>query len=297
MSRRTRLIPHDFSIEKVTTIQGINRIVRLCLICLFATPGAAQVCRQWNEPVQIGQLSAQLEEASGVASSRQFERLYHVNDSGSAGNFFITAMDGSNTQSVRIAGFDPLDAEALSMGPCPGSKTQACIYVADIGDNSKNRKAIEIIAIDEVENFRATAPVRSRIQLRYPDEPHDAESMAVHPDGTIFILTKERPAKLFKAKPEQRETTLSEVTSLDTGSPPTDIAISDDGSRLLVLTYAAAYEYGMDFKQQQKIPIRFLQQQESITYLRGSRSFIYTTERLFAVLPQWIMRMDCDGRE
>jgi hypothetical protein len=119
--------------------------------------------------------------------------------------------------------------------------------------------------------------------------------MAVHPDGTIFILTKEHPATLFKAKGVTADTTLTAVTVLDTESAPTDIAISDDGSRLLVLTYAAAYEYGMDFRQQKKIPIRYLQQQESITYLPGSRSFIYTTERLFAFLPQLMMRADCQG--
>jgi hypothetical protein len=71
------------------------------------------------------------------------------------------------------------------------------------------------------------------------------------------------------------------------------MAISDDGSRLLVLTYTDAVEYSMDLKERQKIRLDFLQQQESVTYLPGSRSFIYSTERLVPLLPQWIMRMDC----
>jgi hypothetical protein len=62
---------------------------------------------------------------------------------------------------------------------------------------------------------------------------------------------------------------------------------------LLVLTYTDAVEYTMDLKQQQKIRLDFLQQQESVTYLPGSRSFIYSTERLLPLLPQWIMRVDC----
>ena len=83
------------------------------------------------------------------------------------------------------------------------------------------------------------------------------------------------------------------MTTLDPGGKPTDMAISEDGTRLLVLTYTDAVEYSMDFKQQQKIRLNFLQQQESVAYLPGSRSFVYTTERLLPVLPQWIMRVDC----
>jgi hypothetical protein len=85
------------------------------------------------------------------------------------------------------------------------------------------------------------------------------------------------------------------VTTLDPGNPPTDMAISDDGARLLVLTYKDAVEYSMDFKQKQEIRLNFLQQQESVTYLPGRRSFIYTTERLLPILPQWIMRVDCEA--
>jgi len=39
--------------------------------------------------------------------------------------------------------------------------------------------------------------------------------------------------------------------------------------------------------------LNFLQQQEGVTYLPGSRSFVYTTEQLLPTLPQWIMRVDC----
>jgi hypothetical protein len=60
-----------------------------------------------------------------------------------------------------------------------------------------------------------------------------------------------------------------------------------------VLTYTDAVEYSFDFKQQQKIRLNFLQQQEDVSYLPGSRSFLYTTEQLLPGLPQWIMKVDC----
>jgi len=260
----------------------------------LTTAAYAQICRQWKESVRIGELQVQLKEASGVAVSRQFPgRLYHINDSGSDGDFYMTAMDGGNTREVRLAGFDPVDTEALSLGPCPGQGQQpSCLYIGDIGDNNKKRNSIEIVVVEEVRNFPQTVKPRSRMKLRYPDGPHDAESLAVHPNGTIYILTKERPARLFKVDPARTE--LVPVTTLNPDTVPTDMTISDDGTKLLVLTYTDAFEYTMDFKQQQRISLNLLQQQESVAYLPGSRSFIYTTERLLPGLPQWIMRADCN---
>jgi hypothetical protein len=251
----------------------------------------AQICKDWKEPVRVGELQVQLKEASGMAVSRQFPgRAYHINDSGDSGKFYITTLDGKNTQPVAITDFAPRDTEAMSLGPCPGNGAGSCLYLGDIGDNNRNRKFIEIVVVDEVERFSASVKPRSRIQLRYPDGPHDAESMAVHPDGTIFLLTKERPGRLFKVNADQ---TLTLSRTVDAGRPATDMAISDDGMRLLVLTYVDAVEYSMDFKQEQKIHLNFLQQQESVAYLPGSRSFLYSTEQLLPGLSQWIMRVDC----
>jgi len=241
-------------------------------------------------------LESQLHEASGVAASRRFSpRLYHINDSGDDGKFYVTDMEGKGTRDIRVAGFNPEDTEALSLGPCPENARSSCLYIGDIGDNDAKRKSIEIAVVDEAQNFTDTVKPRAILKLHYPDGPHDAESMAVHPNGTIYILTKEQPARLFRARANVPEQTLVPVTTLDPGSKPTDMAISDDGQRWLVLTYADAVEYSNDFKRQQKIQLNFLQQQESVAYLPGSRSFIYTSERLLAGLPQWIMRMDCVG--
>jgi hypothetical protein len=192
VSRGVRLSPHIFSIEKVTTIQGIYRAVSFCLVFLLPLCADAQICKDWKEAVRIGELQVQLKEASGMAVSRQFPgRVYHINDSGDTGKFYITNLSGKDTQSVTVTDFAPRDTEALSLGPCPGNPATArsCLYLGDIGDNDRNRKFIEIVVVDEVEKFSQSVKARSRIQLRYPDGPHDAESMAVHPDGTIFLLT------------------------------------------------------------------------------------------------------------
>lgn len=284
----------------MTCIQGIYRAAGLFLLILLplsastqVMTASAQLCKAWGEAVRIGELQPQLKEASGLAASKQFPgRLYQMNDSGDGGRFYVTDMKGVISQTVRSRS-EGRDPEALSLQRCPGQTRSSCIYIGDIGDNDRRRESLEITVVDEIQNFPERAVPRTRLRIRYPDGQHDSESMAVHPDGTIFILTKETPARLFKGSIDRPNQTLTFVSTLDTGGLPTDMSISDDGQRLLVLTYADATEYTMDFKTHQKIRLSFLQQQESVAYLPGGRSFIYTTERLFGALPQFMMKVDC----
>ena len=270
--------------------------VVLLLVTFLPFSGEAQLCRQWTAAVLIGELPPQLRESSGLAASRDYsDRLYHINDSGDAGRFYLSRFDGTGLQTVPIAAFKPSDVEALSLGPCPGPSRRSCIYLGDIGDNRRRRKTIEIVAVAETQSFDGTAKPVARVTLRYPDGPHDAESMAVHPDGTLFILTKERPARLFRARLDSPQQTLEAVTTLDPGNVPTDMAISDDGSRVIVLTYREAVEFAMDFKEQHKIALLSLPQQESVAYLPGSRSFIFATERVVLLQPQPVMKLECSS--
>jgi hypothetical protein len=263
------------------------------VFALLSTSTEAQLCRQWTNAVRIGELPLPVRESSGIAASRDYpDRLYHINDSGDAGRFFVSRLDGSDIHTVGVTGFKPRDTEALSLGPCPGPPGRSCLFIGDIGDNRRRRNAIEIIAIEEKERFDTAATPLARFTLRYPDAPHNAESMAVHPDGTLYILTKEHPARLYKARLKPPQQTLEAVTTLDFGSAPTDMAMSDDGSRLIVLTYKAAAEVALTFKEQRPIALRSLPQQESLTYLPRSRSFVFATERVM-LLPQPIMRMEC----
>lgn len=270
-------------------------------MCCTAHSVLAQICTDWKEAVRAGQMELQLEEASGVAVSRKFPgRMYHINDSGDAGRFFMTNMEGKNTTAIAVPDFAPEDAEAMSLGGCAGTgDVKSCLFIGDIGDNGRRRQWVEVVAVEEVQNFGRSAKPRQRFKLRYPDGPHDAESLAVHPNGTIYMLTKDQPARLFKFNPREGSQTLTPVMKLDTPGRPTDMTISDDGTRLLVLTYRDAVEFGIDFdhpsppRYRQVIRIRFLEQQEGVAYLPGSHSFIYTSERV--IFPAWIMRVDCGG--
>ena len=269
-------------------------VLVVALAAIRSGGGTEPLCVEWTKAAVVGELPVQLRESSGIAASRNFPgRLYHINDSGDAGRFYISTLEGRDLQTVPIADFRPRDTEALSVGPCPGAVRRSCVYVGDIGDNSRRRDTIAVVVVEEMQRFEGLVKAVARLTLRYPDGPHNAESMAVHRDGTLYILTKEQPAVLFRAKVDSGQQTLERVMAVDLESPPTDMAIADDGTRAIVLTYKGAVEFAMDFKERRTVPLLSLPQQESLTYLFDGRSFAFTTERAFPAQPQPIMRQEC----
>ena len=64
--------------------------------------------------------------------------------------FYITDLLGKNTQKINIPFMTATDVEDISVGPCASGQ---CIFVVDIGDNAKARKAIEIWTVPETETL------------------------------------------------------------------------------------------------------------------------------------------------
>jgi len=287
-------------------------------------------CRIWAEPVKAGELDeAYIDEASGLdLSPGDPSRLYHINDSGDSGRFFVTALDGTGTQAVEIDGFDPVDAEDLAVGAC-GPDGGTCLFVADFGDNQARRATTEIVVVREQSRFPATVAPERRIRIRYPDGPHDAEALALHPNGDLIVLTKvadyarlrAAASVLYRLPYESWSSERPEVEVLErvgeidltaissdpfSGSLPTAMDISDDGRRFLVLTYLNAFEFYLDLSGEalkpaedmvegvdyQEIRVTTLEQQESVAYLPSGDGFLYTTEaRSSDGIP--IMRVAC----
>jgi hypothetical protein len=276
---------------------------------------------QWTRSTVIGSVDRPISEDSGLAVSRKFpNRVYHVNDSGDSGRFFITDMAGVSVQTIQIDGFRPVDPEDLAIGAC--TPRSDCVFIGDIGDNDGWRREIEVVVVEEVQNFPRGVDPMHRVRMRYPDRGHDAEAMAVHPDGTIYILTKGGIPRLYRLKKDQwmnardRLQTLELVTAVDfekLGGPaasidgrlPTAMDISPDGKRFLVLTYRNVFEVAVDLSQPippvatwrpmqqfRRVAVEVLDQQEAIAYLPDGRSFIYDTERPAKGRAR-IMRSDC----
>src|SRR5205085_1218538 len=126
---------------------------------------------------------------------------------------------------------------------------------------------IELAIVEERETFPDKVDAKYRVRMRYPDKAaHDAESLAVHPNGTVFILTKGGTPTLYRLRKDQwmntsnKVQTLELVTAIDfekLGGPaaaidgrfPTAMDIAADGKHLLVLTYRNVFELFFDLAQ------------------------------------------------
>lgn len=258
-----------------------------------------------------------LREASGLEASQAFEgRLYHVNDSGGPSAFFISNLNGGDLKRVDVDIGRLGDTEALGVGPFLG---RSALFVGDIGDNHSRKKQVRIIVIAEEEDFGPSVEPQKVVTLRYPDGPHDAEGMAVHPNGDVYIVTKEfaglrtQAAGLFRLSREALESASGETCelmpageldfpSMLKGYPlwakiVTGFDISPDGTRLLFLTYGAAVEVAHDLSEgpvadfgrmkrnvdYRVIRLFMMKQQEAVAYMPDGMGFFYDTEA-------WIFR-------
>jgi hypothetical protein len=289
------------------------------LLLLFQNP-TRMVCA-WGPPAEIGTFEPMVSESSGLAVSRRIpNRMYSHNDSGDRARFFAMDLNGRNTKTVTVTGAGPYDWEDMALGPC--DRATDCLFFGDIGDNDHQRKRYELVIVRERATWPASLPADYRITVNYPDGPHNAEAMAVHPNGSVYIATKDASRlQLFRLKPEQWKSakgpqTLEQVLTLDwprllpnslaLGRVATSMDISPDGKHLLILTYVEAVEFFFDLSKPippqsawregqhyRRIPITTLEQEEAIAYLPDGRGFVYSTEKVFPTRAPKIVKVGC----
>jgi len=308
------------------------KIFTLILITMFSGTylSKAELCGKWGEAEKSGVLDHHLiNEASGTEASDKYPgRLYHINDSGGGYFFYISDMKGGNTQKIRIDGEASKysDFEDISLGKC---FDESCLFIGDIGDNKSNKKAVEIIIIEESQEYKTFVKPIKRLKVKYPDGSHNAEGLAVHPNGDIYIITKEEnldeyavyPSKIYRLPASKWQDQINILTTLDYvgeidlriinpsgtafGQVVSAFDISPDGSSFIVLTYENAVEFNIDLshkqlrstkklvggKDYQIIELKPLPQQESIAYTPDGKSFLYDTEHHWFEAP--ILKVDC----
>jgi len=307
------------------------RLFILIVVSGVVSMANAQICSTWSAPIKAGFLDKKrLKEASGLGVSKQFSnRFYHHNDSGATGIFYVTDLSGAHTKEIIFTHDKVTDVEDVSVGPCA---TGQCIYLGDIGDNDLLRPSIDLWVIPETNQLSNVTDTAKKITLTYPDRPHNAESLVVHPvTGDIYILTKEldkvaqraQPAMLFKLPQSalgQSKVVLQAVANLDLpwinhnfeyhGQIATSMDISPNAKNLLVLTYDNAVEINLDkiinspsdtrtWKQDvdyKVLPLeKLLSQQEAVAYSSDGRSFYFDSEfnKKEGDTESPIYRMDC----
>lgn len=270
-------------------------------------------CFAWSEPLEVGSLDPEaFDEASGLDFSIQFaDRMYHISD-GDDSRLYVSDHSGNIQQTVSIAGFTASDVEDLTVGRC--GKETWCVFIADIGDNAEKREWVEIVIVEEVENFGKEVTAVERVRFRYPDGPNDAEAFAIHPDGDLYIMARKwsladrriDPTPIFKLARDQWRNHNGEIqiaervgtidfTQLGALGFPDGVAsamdIADNGQSVLVLTYLGAFELFKDLSRDRvetdglrqgsdyrRIELQPLEQQEAAAWVPGENAFVYGTE-------------------
>ncbi|MEA2453640.1 MAG: hypothetical protein QOG04_2350 [Actinomycetota bacterium] len=194
-----------------------------------------------------------LTEISGLAASTNDPDVFWAhNDSGGAPALYCLLGSGASCGTWDVAGAVNTDWEDIDIGPGPVSG-RSYIYVGDIGDNAAARGSVTVYRMLEPDVDPATSDGGSlpadAIRFRYPDGPHDAETLLIHPlTGDLYIVTKELTSGVYKAAapfdtdsvlPLERVARFSLFANF---ADRTGGDIAPDGQSVVLTTYGGVYE-------------------------------------------------------
>lgn len=227
------------------------------MLAAFLLLQSALPAPAWVRPARP--LPAALDESSAlVVSVARPGVLWTLNDSGNPAELFAVDTSGALLGRLRVTGATNFDWEALTSGPCPAHRPSGppadCLYIGDIGDNSRIRDHVTIYRVTEPDPAHdTTVPVLDSLRFVYPDSARDAESMVVAPNGDIWIVSKERirAPRLYRI-PASAWRSRRIVVARSYGSLPipsasgveqwtTDATWSADGRAMIIRTYGALW--------------------------------------------------------
>jgi hypothetical protein len=186
----------------------------------------------------------EIPETSGLAVSRRHPGLLWThNDSGSAAVLFALDTAGTLRGRVRIP-IRTRDWEDVSAARCPSGD---CLYIADIGDNRRTRRQVQIYRVPEPAPGDAETAPPEVFTATYADGPHNAEAMFVV-GSDLFIITRDRIGALYRAAmtpSDTRELTLTRIGELGL-SAVTDAEASRDEKSVVVRTSHEAVLFRTD---------------------------------------------------
>jgi len=162
----------------------------------------------------------EINEVSGLAASRNNPDVLWVhNDSGDRAQIYAVNTRGEYLGTFPLAGARAFDYEDIAVGPGP-TPGVSYLYVGDIGDNFAIRGGTAVIYrvpepvvyADRGDQSRTLTAVDA-LRFRYPDGPHDAETLLCDPlSGDLYVITKrEAYNRIYRARapgPGDREVAL-----------------------------------------------------------------------------------------
>lgn len=195
------------------------------------TPGAPKKLFSIND--------SRVDESSGLAKSAKYDSIWWtVNDSGDTARVF--GVDAKGKVRVQLKFKAPVrDVEAV------GVDRDGTIYIADIGDNNRTRKTIEVYTIPEPAQLEDEENVKfHRYDFEYPDGAHDAETLLIEPETKrLYFVTKvkTKPGAIYAAPEKSSREGTNELTKLG-DAPASSFGVTDgtfmpDGKTVVLRTY------------------------------------------------------------
>lgn len=247
-----------------------------------------------------------IKESSGLASSMCSEGvLWTHNDSGGGPLIFAVGTDAKVLGRWKVERAASIDWEDIASAKRNDGKCE--LFIGDIGDNELTRSYISVYKVDEPkavpdENGSGSGVYASEIRLLYPDGPHNAETLLIHPKTRdIYILTKTRdgPAGIYRIRRNEWEPEIGKIavrlTKIGGLSLPafpvgflTGGDIASNGQRVVICDYFNAYEYTLPkqakaFDEVWKVTPKIIdvgtrEQGEAVAYSPGTDSILLTSE-------------------
>lgn len=231
---------------------------------------------------------ARLPEVSGLAADTDV--LLAMNDKGGE----VYTLDRScRITSQKTIKMRLVDVEDLALA------ADGSVWLSDTGGNRQLREEVRLIRWDR------RADVVTSHSFRYPKGGHDAEALLMSPFGTAVLVTKsnsgvsdvftaDQPFDPVKPNPLVHAGKV-DVRELEygAGSPGASLVtgggVSPDGTRVVLRTYAAAYEWdapdgdlarAITSTEPRVIKLPQTRQGEAITYAADGYSLVTATEGL-----------------
>jgi hypothetical protein len=253
------------------------------------------VCRTYTQSIVGNVTDTSLGEISGMARGRRNPSVIWVNeDSGAQPETHALAFSGQRQQTFRLTGATNQDWEDMDAGPGPVPGTPY-LFFGDIG-GSRNQITVWRVPEPAVTGGGVTTQLggAEAIRAQYPSGgSYNAESMAVAADGTIYVITKSSPTRVFAIPYPQSTTGTTTMTSIDAGvlGPKVDMSGADirpDGRALIVRGYRDAWTWPINPGESMSTTLartpcdtdtfRDEPQGEAVAFLGNDGSYVSTSE-------------------
>ncbi len=163
-------------------------------------------------------------ESSGLVASPTHPGLvWTVNDSGSAAIVYGVSLATGRTQAVlRLARTQARDMEAMTATRAPDGR--GLLWIGDVGDNRGVRASVVLRLVREPRVVASASLTPVSLRVRYPDGPHDVETMIWTPDGRLLLVSKQLFGALVYQVPT--EAVAAAVAGRSTSTPVVAVPIA-----------------------------------------------------------------------